>query len=77
MVYFMVMKSSKKYTLELEEALVKSAVKATGRSFTETVRQGLRILASSEAYQELSKMRGTVDLELDAKEIRKNKRDLR
>jgi hypothetical protein len=71
------MKANKKYTLELEEALVKSAVKATGKSFTDTVRQGLRIIASTQAYRELSKMRGTVDLEIDAREIRKNKRDMR
>ncbi len=70
------MKATRKYTLELDEALVKSAVKATGKNFTDTVRQGLRILSSTEAYSELSKMFGTVDLELDAKELRKNKRDL-
>ena len=71
------MKSSKKYTLELEEELVKSALKSTGRNFTDTVRQGLRLLASSEAYHELAKMRGIVDLEIDSKKIRKSKRDLR
>ncbi|MBI4403488.1 MAG: hypothetical protein HY537_04970 [Deltaproteobacteria bacterium] len=71
------MRASKKYTVELEEALVKSAVRSTGKSFTETVRQGLKILASTEAYRELSKMRGTVDLQLDIREIRKNKRDQR
>lgn len=71
------MKANKKYTVELEESLVKSAVRATGKSFTDTVRQGLRILAASEAYSELSKMRGTVDLDLDVKKMRKDKRDLR
>jgi len=71
------MKTSRKYTIELEEDLVQSAVKATGRNFTDTVRQGLRLLAATEAYEELSKMRGTVDLELDVKSLRKNKRDLR
>ena len=71
------MKTSRKYTIELEESLVKSAVKATGKSFTDTVRQGLKILASTEAYRELSKLRGTVDLALDVKELRKDKRDLR
>ncbi len=71
------MKAHKKYTLELEETLVRSAIKATGSSFTDTVRQGLKVIASTEAYRELSKMRGTVDLELDVKKIRKDKRDLR
>jgi len=71
------MKSSKKYTLELDEDLVKSAVKATGRNFTDTVRQGLRILAAADAYRELSKMRGSVDLALDIKALRKDKRDMR
>lgn len=71
------MRASKKYTLELEESLVKAAVKSTGKSFTDTVRQGLKILSSAEAYRQLSKMRGTVDLELDVQEIRKDKRDLR
>lgn len=71
------MKPNKKYTLELDEGLVKSAIKATGKSFTDTVRQGLRILASTEAYRELAKLRGSVDLELNVKDLRKDKRDLR
>jgi hypothetical protein len=71
------MKANKKYTLELEETLVNSAVQATGKSFTDTVRQGLRILASSEAYRELAKMRGKIDLDLDVRKLRKGKRDLR
>lgn len=71
------MKASKKYTIELEETLVKSALKASGKNFTETVRQGLRLLASSEAYRELAKMKGTVDLGINVKELRKDKRDLR
>ncbi|MBI2027153.1 MAG: hypothetical protein HYS98_05040 [Deltaproteobacteria bacterium] len=68
---------NKKYTIELEESLVKSAVKATGKNFTDTVRQGLKIVAAARAYQELSKMRGAFDLELDVKGLRKDKRDLR
>lgn len=71
------MKLNKKYTIELEESLVKSAIKATGKNFTDTVRQGLRIIASTKAYKELSKMRGTVDLGINVRAIRKDKRDLR
>ena len=71
------MKAHKKYTVELETSLVKSAVKATGKSFTDTVRQGLKIVAATEAYRELSGLRGSIDLELDVKALRKNKRDLR
>lgn len=69
------MRTHRKYTLELDESLVKSATQATGKSFTDTVRQGLKILASSEAYRELGKMRGTVDLGLDVKTLRKSRRD--
>lgn len=71
------MKSNKKYTLELDESLVKSALKATGKNFTETVRQGLKIVASAESYQALSEMRGKLDLVLDTKALRKDRRDLR
>lgn len=71
------MKAHKKYTLELDEGLVKTATRATGKSFTETVRQGLKILAATQAYRSLEKMRGGVDLEIDAKALRKDKRDLR
>ena len=71
------MKAHKKYTVELEESLVKSAVKATGKSFTDTVRQGLKIVAATEAYRELAQLRGSVDLEMDVKTLRKDKRDLR
>lgn len=69
------MKPNRKYTLELSETLVKSAVKATGKSFTDTVRQGLKIIASAEAYKELAKLSGAVDLEIDVKSLRKSKRD--
>jgi hypothetical protein len=71
------MKVSRKYTVELEESLVQSAVKATGKSITDTVRQGLKILAATEAYRELAKMRGVANLQLDVKDLRKDKRDLR
>ncbi len=64
------MKTNKKYTLELEESLVKSAVQTTGKSFTETVRQGLKILASAKAYKELASMKGAVDLGLDVSSLR-------
>ena len=65
---------AKKYTLELEEELVKSAVKVTGTSFTDTVRQGLRILSATAAYEELAKFKGTVDLAIDVKKLRRDKR---
>jgi hypothetical protein len=71
------MKANKKYSLELEEDLVRSATKATGKGFTETVRQGLRVLAAADSYKELLKLRGSIDLQLDVKALRKNKRDLR
>lgn len=71
------MKATKKYTVELDESLVKSAIKATGQSFACTVRQGLKILAAAEAYKELAKLGGSIDLQLDVKELRRDKRDLR
>lgn len=69
------MKSNKKYTIELDPALVKNAIKATGKNFTETIRQGLKILAAAEAYHTLAKMQGSVDLGINLKELRKDKRD--
>jgi hypothetical protein len=71
------MKSNRKYTLELDESMVRLATKATGKSFTDTVRQGLKILISANAYNQLAEMHGTVDLQLDTKKIRKDKHDLR
>jgi hypothetical protein len=71
------MKKTRKYTLELDEALVQSAVKASGRSFTETVRQGLKLVSSADVYARLLEARGTVDLKLDVKKMRRDKRDLR
>ena len=64
------MKTNKKYTLELDESLVKSAIHSTQKNFTETVRQGLKILAAAKAYRELSTMKGTVNLELDISKLR-------
>lgn len=64
------MKTNKKYTLELDESLVKNAVRTTGKSFTETVRQGLKIIAATKTYKELASMKGTVDLDLDVASLR-------
>jgi len=67
----------RKYTLELDIELVDRALKASHKNFTDTVKEGLRILAASHAYEAVLAMEGTMrDLEIDIKELRKEKRDL-
>ena len=48
----------KKITVDVPSILLKEAQAQTGKGITETVRQGLQLLAASKAYKELLKFEG-------------------
>jgi hypothetical protein len=50
----------RKITVHVPEDLLDAALKTTGEGITETVRQGLRLVAAGEAFRKVSKLRGTV-----------------
>ena len=54
------MATARKITVEIPNELLQRAQKASGAGITQTVRTGLRLLAASQAYDDLRKMRGKV-----------------
>jgi len=68
------MAAVRKITVHVPEALLTKAQKETGEGVTETVRQGLSLVAASRAYDRLRLARGTVRLKIDVDELRRDRR---
>jgi hypothetical protein len=64
----------RKITVHVPDELLKKAQRETGEGVTETVRQGLSLVAASRAYDRLRRLRGTVALAIDLKELRNDRR---
>jgi len=64
------MPTAKKITVEVPEELLEKAQRATGSGVTQTVRAGLRLVAASETYASLRRMRGKVRFSLTAEELK-------
>jgi hypothetical protein len=54
------METARKITVEVPPDLLERAQKASGSGITQTVRTGLQLVAASEAYARLLKLRGKV-----------------
>jgi hypothetical protein len=67
------MKAARKITVHVRGDLLDRAQKATRAGVSETVRKGLELLAASEAYDQLLKMRGKVKFSVDLTELRKDR----
>ena len=63
-------KKEKKVTLHLPAELLEKAQDCTGRGITETIRQGLQLVAASKAYEQLYKLRGKVSFSKSLKTLR-------
>jgi hypothetical protein len=68
------MKPERKITVHVNSDLLEKAQKAARAGVSETVRKGLELLAASEAYDGLLKMRGKVKFSLDLSELRQDRR---
>lgn len=68
------MSAVKKITIEVPEDLLERAQRSTGEGITSTIRRGLTLLAASNAYDELRKLRGRVRFSIDLEELRKDRR---
>jgi len=69
----MAMKPARKITVHVKSDLLDKAQKAAKAGVSETVRKGLELLAASEAYDGLLKMRGKVKFSIDLNELRKDR----
>jgi hypothetical protein len=54
------MSAARKITVEIPDDLLERAQRATGAGVTQTVRAGLQLLAASQSYSRLRKLRGKV-----------------
>jgi hypothetical protein len=68
------MKAERKITVHVSSDLLDRAQKAARAGVSETVRKGLELLAASEAYDGLLKMRGKVKFSVDLGELRQDRR---
>ena len=63
----------KKITVDLPEDTLASAQRASGAGTAETIRQALKEFVHRDACRRLLALRGTVDLDIDLNELRKDK----
>lgn len=68
------MKPERKITVHVRGDLLAKAQKASRAGVSETVRRGLELLAASDAYEGLLRMRGKVKFTIDLNELRKDRR---
>jgi hypothetical protein len=67
------MEQAKKITIQVPENLLRRAQKATGLGITPTVKQGLELLAASESYEKLRRLRGKVKFSIDLQALREDR----
>ena len=65
--------AERKITLNVPEDLLARAQKASGQGITETIRQGLRLVAAGETFREVAKLRGSVKFSLDLGRLREDR----
>ncbi len=64
------METARKITVEVPLELLNRAQRASGAGITQTVRTGLQLVAASQAYAQLRKLRGKVRFSRTLAEIK-------
>ena len=67
------MSATKKITIHVSEDLMKRAQIATGQGITDTIRRGLQLVATSDSYEKLRKLRGKIKFSLTTAEMKKDR----
>ena len=65
--------ATKKITVHLPEALLRKALQSTGKGVTETIRDGLRLVAAGDAYRKLQQLRGKVKFSVELRRLREDR----
>ena len=63
----------RKITVHIPEDLLDLAQKSSGQGVTETVRQGLRLVAAGETFRRVAKLRGRVRFSVDLARLREDR----
>jgi hypothetical protein len=64
----------RKITVQIPEDLLDKAQQASGQGITETVRQGLRLVAAGDTFRRVAQLRGTVKFSVNLKAMREDRR---
>jgi hypothetical protein len=67
------MEATRKITVEIPRGLLEKAQQASGTGITQTIRTGLQLLAASQAYEDLRKMRGKVRFSRTWQELKEDR----
>ena len=65
--------ATKKITVHVPEALLLKAQQSTGKGVTETIRDGLRLVAAGNAYRSLQRLRGKVKFSIALERLREDR----
>ena len=65
--------SARKVTVHVDRDLLRRAQERTGEGVTATIRQGLELVAASEAYERLRALRGKVRFSVDQRALREDR----
>lgn len=68
----MLHEKTQKVTAHIPVVLLQEAQSVTGKGITDTLKIALGHLARINAYEDLRKMRGTINFSLDLEELRKD-----
>lgn len=63
----------RKITVEVDEALLRKAQKQSNQGVTGTVRKGLELVASAEAYEKLAALKGKVRFSISLEQMRRDR----
>ena len=63
----------KKITIQIPEQLLDHALESSGLGITQTISQGLKLVAASHAYEKLKSLRGKVKFKLNLKKLREDR----
>jgi Arc/MetJ-type ribon-helix-helix transcriptional regulator len=67
------METTRKITVHVPASLLDKARQTTGSGITATVRQGLQLVAATDAYRRLRALRGEMKLSIDLDELREDR----
>jgi hypothetical protein len=65
--------AERKITVHVPEDLLDRAQKSSGQGVTETVRQGLRLVAAGDTFRRVAKLRGRVKFSLNLTRLREDR----
>ena len=65
--------ATQKITVHVDQSLLQRARKRTGKGVSDTIRQGLTLVAAGAAYQKLRALRGRVKFSVNVRALREDR----